>query len=239
MTSDERGAILGEKPTEPRSVFDYIPSGSKDQLDSVLKFMTHKRPVDPTKLTDFPKITKQQANMALRGFMPFGDNPKKQARYKSYLEDQAGVYGEPKDVLPVPEGLSHEEASKELDEFAKAARIFRPISAMMSGRFTSASADTSTVEQVSFQGGLKTEDQWRKEKEIKEKQEAEMQQPAKEVIPLRLDMGLLLLIIMCQIEINRSSSSCDEDVWTAYSYCEAILSCQIALQTFQCTQSTS
>lgn len=181
MTSDERGAILGEKPTEPRSVFDYIPSGSKDQLDSVLKFMTHKRPVDPTKLTDFPKITKQQANMALRGFMPFGDNLKKQARYKSYLEDQAGVYGEPKDVLPVPEGLSHEEASKELDEFAKAARIFRPISAMMSGRFTSASENTTTVEQVSFQGGLKTEDQWRKEKEIKEKQEAENQKPEKEV----------------------------------------------------------
>ncbi|KAI7887431.1 hypothetical protein K492DRAFT_155019 [Lichtheimia hyalospora FSU 10163] len=180
MTSDERGAILGEKPTEPRSVFDYIPSGSKDQLDSVLKFMTHKRPVDPTKLTDFPKITKQQANMALQGFMPFGDNPKKQARYKSFLEDQAGVYGEPKDVLPVPEGLSHEEASKELDEFVKAARIFRPISAMMSGRFTSASANTTTVEQVSFQGGLKTEDQWRKEKEIKEKQEAQAQQPEKE-----------------------------------------------------------
>lgn len=182
LTSEERGAILGEKPTEPRSVFDYVPAKSKDRLDNLLRFVTDKRPKDPTKLADFPTITKQQAQMALRGFMPFGDNLKKQKRYRQYLENQAGLLsedGEPEDTLPVPEGLTYEEAMKELDEFAKAARIFRPISAMMSGRFTSASGANSTVEQVTFEGGLKTEAQWRKEKEIKDKQEASMQ-PQKE-----------------------------------------------------------
>ncbi|KAI9276879.1 hypothetical protein BDA99DRAFT_474765 [Phascolomyces articulosus] len=180
MSSEERGAILGEKPIEPRSVFDYIPDKSKDRLDSVLKFMVDTGPTDSTKLTDFPTISRQQANMALRGYMPFGDNLKKQSRYRQYLENQAGLLsedGEPKTTIPVPEGLTHEQGMKEMDEFAKAARIFRPISAMMSGRFTSASATKTTVEQTSFEGGLKTEAQWRKEKEIRDKVEAEKSKP--------------------------------------------------------------
>ncbi|KAI7853635.1 hypothetical protein BDC45DRAFT_545559 [Circinella umbellata] len=188
MSSEERGVILGEKPIEPRSVFDYIPDKSKDRLDNVLKFFVDKGPIDPTKLTDFPTISKQQANMALRGYMPFGDNLKKQARYRHYLENQAGLKtqdGEPMTTIPVPEGLTHEQGMKEMDEFSKAARIFRPISAMMSGRFTSASAtasssSSSTIEHTSFEGGLKTEAQWRKEKELREKEEAEKPKPVTE-----------------------------------------------------------
>ncbi|KAI9319891.1 hypothetical protein BX666DRAFT_1917168 [Dichotomocladium elegans] len=182
LTADERGAILGEKPIEPRSVFDYIPENSKDRLDNVLKFMVHKRPIDPTKLTDFPKVSKHQANQALRGFMPFGDNPKKQARYRKYLENMAGMMsedGEPMDTLPVPEGLEYEEAMKEMDEFAKAARIFRPISAMMSGRFTTATTTVMMVGQGVVQGGLKTETEWRKEKKDLENEQRE-KEPEKE-----------------------------------------------------------
>ncbi|KAG0169492.1 hypothetical protein DFQ28_011164 [Apophysomyces sp. BC1034] len=174
LNADQRGLILGEKPIEQRSVFDFIPAKAKDKLDSVLKFMTDETlNVDKTKLANFPTVTKEVANLALRGFMPFGDNPKKQERYRHYLENMAGLLsedGEPKDTLPLPEGLVYEAGMKEMDEFAKAARIFRPISAMMSGRFTS--ARTTTVEQTSFEGGLKTEKEWRKEKSIQEEENA-------------------------------------------------------------------
>ncbi|KAI7904699.1 uncharacterized protein BX663DRAFT_503219 [Cokeromyces recurvatus] len=167
---EERGLALGEKPIEQRSVFDYMPQHSKDKLDKALHFIVEQRK-DKSQLSDFPTVSKQVANLALRGFIPFGDNPKKQARYKHYLENQAGLHSEdgiPKTVLPIPEGLTYEAGMKELDEFAKAARIFRPISSMMSGRFTTAS-DTTKHEVIHFEGGLKTEEEYRKEKEEKEK----------------------------------------------------------------------
>ncbi|KAI8394021.1 uncharacterized protein BYT42DRAFT_609781 [Radiomyces spectabilis] len=178
LTSDERGAMLGEKPIEARSVFDYMPQRSKDQLDTVLKFVIDSGK-DRSKLADFPTITKEVANLALRGFMPYGDNPNKQGRYRAYLENQAGLLSEdgiPKDSLPIPEGLTYEQGMKELDEFAKAARIFRPVSAMMQGRFASARGATSTLDQPSSMGGLKTESEWRKEKEEREKHEVKAPQ---------------------------------------------------------------
>ncbi|KAI9473868.1 MAG: hypothetical protein EXX96DRAFT_579691 [Benjaminiella poitrasii] len=171
---EERGRVLGEKPIEQRSVFDYLPQHSKDRLDQAINFIVEQKK-DKSQLSDFPTVSKEVANLALRGFIPFGDNPKKQARYKSYLENQAGLHSEdgiPKTSLPIPDGLTYESGMKELDEFAKAARIFRPISAMMSGRFTSAS-ETTKHETVQFEGGLKTEEQYRKEKEEKVKETVE------------------------------------------------------------------
>lgn len=171
---EERGNVLGEKPIEARSVFDYMPKHSKDQLDRAVSFFIDIGK-DKSQLAEFPIVTKDIAKLALQGFIPFGDNPKKQARYKEYLENCAGHLtedGVPKKVLPIPEGLTYEAGMKELDDFAKAARIFRPISAMMSGRFTS-STEAKNVEVVSFEGGLKTEEQYRKEKEAIAKSQPE------------------------------------------------------------------
>lgn len=162
---------LGETPIEQRSVFDYMPQHSKNKLDQAVRFFIDSGK-DKSQLTDFPSVPKDVALLALRGFMPFGDNPKKQERYRNYLENHACMLTEdgiPKKVLPIPEGLVYEVAMKEMDEFAKAARIFRPISAMMSGRFTSASEVSKNIEVASFEGGLKTEEQYRKEKQEKEK----------------------------------------------------------------------
>lgn len=214
LTSDERGHILGETPAEPRSVFDYISNKNKDRLSSLLESVTEKRPRDPTKLEDFPQVNKQQANLALQGFMPFGDNPQKQARYRRYLEGQAGRLshnGEPLTTLPVPEGMTHEAAMKEIEEFAKSARIFRPISAMMQGRFTSSQV---SQEQTSFQGGLKTESEWRKDKEKREKEEQEAKKKEKKHVSastgISLQVGLMLFSILGH---SRGRGSCHEDVW--------------------------
>jgi G patch domain-containing protein 1 len=181
---EERGNALGEKPIEQRSVFDYMPKHSKDKLDQAVSYFIDIGK-DKSQLSEFPTIPKDVAKLALQGFMPFGDNLKKQARYRSYLENQAGMLSEngiPKTVLPIPEGLTYEIGMKETDEFAKAARIFRPISAMMSGRFTSASETSKNVEVVNFEGGLKTEEQYRKEKEqrIKETPKPEKKQLSQE-----------------------------------------------------------
>ncbi|RCH99127.1 hypothetical protein CU097_000545, partial [Rhizopus azygosporus] len=181
---EERGLALGEKPIEHRSVFDYIPKHSKDRLDQAIRFFVDSGK-DKSQLADFPSVPKDVALLALKGFMPFGDNPKKQERYRNYLENHAGMLTEdgiPKKILPIPEGLTYDAAMKEMDEFAKAARIFRPISAMMSGRFTSASDAAKNVEVVSFEGGLKTEEQYRKEKEERAKAvpEPEKKQPTQE-----------------------------------------------------------
>lgn len=181
---EERGNALGEKPIEQRSVFDYMPKHSKDKLDQAVSYFIDIGK-DKSQLSEFPTIPKDVAKLALQGFMPFGDNLKKQARYRSYLENQAGMLtedGVPKTVLPIPEGLTYEVGMKELDEFAKAARIFRPISAMMSGRFTSASETFKNIEVVNFEGGLKTEEQYRKEKEqrIQEQPKPEKKQLSQE-----------------------------------------------------------
>jgi G patch domain-containing protein 1 len=171
---EERGNVLGEKPIEQRSVFDYMPKHSKDKLDQAVNWFIDSGK-DKSQLSDFPTVAKDVAQLALKGFMPFGDQLQKQARYRNYLENQAGLLSEdgvPKKVLPIPEGLTYEAGMKEMDEFAKAARIFRPISAMMSGRFTSAS-ESKHVEVVNFEGGLKTEEQYRKEKEQKAKEAVE------------------------------------------------------------------
>lgn len=181
---EERGNALGEKPIEQRSVFDYMPKHSKDKLDQAVSYFIDIGK-DKSQLSEFPVIPKDVAKLALQGFMPFDDNLKKQARYRSYLENQAGMLtedGEPKTVLPIPEGLTYESGMKEMDEFAKAARIFRPISAMMSGRFTSASETSKNIEVVNFEGGLKTEEQYRKEKEqrIKEQPKPEKKQLTQE-----------------------------------------------------------
>jgi G patch domain-containing protein 1 len=172
---EERGKALGETPIEQRSVFDYMPKNAKDRLDRLLHSVTEEVK-DKSQLADFPIVTKDVANLALRGFIPFGDNPKKQDRYRDYLENMAGKLtedGTPKKVLAIPQGLSYEAGMKEMDEFAKAARIFRPISQMMEGRFTSATATSKNMETVSFEGGLKTEEQYRKEREVREEENRE------------------------------------------------------------------
>ncbi|RUS21076.1 hypothetical protein BC937DRAFT_93726 [Endogone sp. FLAS-F59071] len=149
--ADHRGHLLGETPLPGpnRSVFDYMPTKQKDKLDEFLGdfIIDSKGDKHAAKqvIFDIPKIDKPVALAALRGFMPFGDNLKKQARYRTYLEGQAGLDVDQADIdiqLKVPEGMTLYEVQKELEEFARAAQIFRPMSNMMASRFTSATTTT-------------------------------------------------------------------------------------------------
>jgi G patch domain-containing protein 1 len=88
-----------------------------------------------------PKLDKQTAVQALTravsGWMPYSEDEQKRARYRTFLEVRAGV----RDSLPdrVP-GSSTDDWVNEMQEFARAAEVFKPMSGIMASRFTSASS---------------------------------------------------------------------------------------------------
>jgi G patch domain-containing protein 1 len=72
------------------------------------------------------------------GFSPFARNPEKQKRYELYLEAvKSGVAYVPSDGIHTTEW----EREREREEFAQAARLYRPLSAMIATRFTRAKYD--------------------------------------------------------------------------------------------------
>jgi len=69
--------------------------------------------------------------------MPYAEDEDKRSRYRSYLEGQAGL----RQSLPErAHGISTDDWVKELHEFAKAARMFKPMTGMMASRFTTSSS---------------------------------------------------------------------------------------------------
>jgi G patch domain-containing protein 1 len=91
----------------------------------------------PSTIT-IPRTEPHIALAALRGgFVPFVTDATKQARYTAYLESQAGSDAPPPPPKPMP-GQNIDEFNKELQDYAKAALIFKPLSGAMAGRFTSA-----------------------------------------------------------------------------------------------------
>ncbi|KAF8892162.1 hypothetical protein BD779DRAFT_95881 [Infundibulicybe gibba] len=143
ISADERGGILGETPlpATPRSVFDYMSQKDRERLQNIASGSI---PLPNNGKTDGPpppaaiSIAKTEphiAQAALRGFQPFTADPAKHARYTIYLESQASPGSA--DLQPAP-GQKTDEFNKEVEDYAKAALIFKPISGAMAGRFTSA-----------------------------------------------------------------------------------------------------
>lgn len=83
-----------------------------------------------------PRLDAQVAKMALQGFQPFINDPTKHARYTAYLQAQA----EAADSVPFGRtpGQSVDVFERELQDYARAAQIFKPVSGAMAGRFTRA-----------------------------------------------------------------------------------------------------
>lgn len=84
-----------------------------------------------------PHTEPHVAQAALQGFQPFTSNPAKQSRYVAYLR----AHAEPGSGVSIPARLptqTPETYALEMNEFAKAAALFRPVSGAMAGRFKSA-----------------------------------------------------------------------------------------------------
>ncbi|KAG0342547.1 hypothetical protein BG004_005661 [Podila humilis] len=154
LTADDRALVLGETPivAPRRSVFEYMSAENKNRLDSVLGFVMDTEGEKHMKKNhfDIPTIDKSSAEAALQGFMPFGDNLAKQSRYKQYLNIQAKRSDE---TITLVEGFSGTDMTRELNEFAQAARIFKPLSTSMASRFTAAS---SVIEFAQPAAGLRS-----------------------------------------------------------------------------------
>ncbi|RHZ52108.1 hypothetical protein Glove_465g34 [Diversispora epigaea] len=146
VIADQRRELLGETPlnSSSRSVFDYVSRRDKERLENLIGVKADTDDEQTSKV-EIPKVEKEAALAALKGYIPFDDNKKKQARYKFFLEVQAEIKAA--ELMRQPEDITTEEYFKELNEFAQAARIFRPIPLMMASRFTSSKSSSDEFKQ--------------------------------------------------------------------------------------------
>ncbi|EJU03681.1 DUF1604-domain-containing protein [Dacryopinax primogenitus] len=148
LKAEERGAILGEAPLAPRSVFDFMSKEAKERLQKARDSVkTHpaevkREPSPPPEVKmEIPNLDSTTAAAALRGYQPFTADAVKQRRYTAYLQMQLSGSEPPPELSPLP-GQNMDSFNKEVEDYAKAARIFKPVIGAMASRFTS----SSTVE---------------------------------------------------------------------------------------------
>lgn len=149
-----RAALLGEKQLPGKSVFDFMSASARERLAAA----TGKSNLPPAKgeipegyalteeerlrelMNQIPKIDKETAIAAISrgasGSAPYADDEAKRARYRAYLELQAGFS---KSLPQKPPKMTNDAWLRELHEFFNCARIFKPMTGMMASRFTTSS----------------------------------------------------------------------------------------------------
>lgn len=156
MDPKSRAKLLGEVAMSGKSVFDYLSGAARDRIASASgrhDLPTALGEAPPASHRKFeadnqkdlwslvPSLDRDLAAAALSrgvdGWMPYAEDEGKRARYRAFLELRAGS----RDTIPERASeLSVDEWIKELNEFAHAARVFRPMTGMMASRFTTPSA---------------------------------------------------------------------------------------------------
>ena len=126
----------------------------RDNLHNADKVVISEPPEEEAVPLIVPRLEPSVASAALKGFLPFGDNLSKQDHYRKYLESQALLDSDVK-FEPWARSGRYEELNKELDDFAKAARIFKPMSGAMASRFISGSAAAAAVDMKPSEPGLR------------------------------------------------------------------------------------
>ncbi|KAK3953697.1 hypothetical protein QBC32DRAFT_404711 [Pseudoneurospora amorphoporcata] len=151
-----RAALLGEKQLPGKSVFDFISPASRDRLAAVTgradlpqalgevpaAYARSEAEKQQELLDRVPKLDKETAIAAISrgvgGGAPYSEDEEKRARYRAYLEFQAGF--RPQGLPPKPKKLTDEEWLREFHEFFNCARIFKPMTGFMASRFTTSSS---------------------------------------------------------------------------------------------------
>ncbi|KAF2639830.1 DUF1604-domain-containing protein [Massarina eburnea CBS 473.64] len=164
LDAKARASLLGETLLPGKSVFDFIPKDVRDRLANLTGNTNlpqglgqaapeGHQPSEKAKPKDLwsfvPVLDKGIAAAALAkgatGWMPYGEDPKKRARYVGYLELRSGKRSE----LPErADRMSVAEWAKELQEFAHAANVFKPATGLMASRFTSATSSSHSGGEV-------------------------------------------------------------------------------------------
>lgn len=176
----DRASILGEAsmPGPPPSILDYLTAKDKERIERMKTEHSEKasRSSQPTSESTPPKLLPREApkldpavaKAALRGYAPFGDDSKKQQRYRAYLQSQA----EPKNETPLQPapGQALDQFHNELVEFSKSAAIFKPMNVTMASRFESSAAGSSEAKPM--QPGLYRPEQKSRSKSAEDQQKA-------------------------------------------------------------------
>ncbi|KAJ5937788.1 hypothetical protein N7454_004130 [Penicillium verhagenii] len=161
LNPTSRAAVLGEAQLPGKSIFDWMTPEARERIAQ----LTGKTNLPPAMSERAPKgyelsesdrrrdlwdlvpnLDKQTAVQALTrgvsGWMPYAEDEAKRARYRTFIEIRAGL----RETLPdrVP-GSSTDEWVTEMQEFARAAEVFKPMSGVMASRFTSASSGPKIV----------------------------------------------------------------------------------------------
>jgi len=158
LDAKARSTLLGEKPLPGKSIFDFIPKGARDRLADLSGKAdlpqglgqsgpeghlpaANAQPKDLWSLV--PALDLAIAAGALAkgatGWMPYAEDLEKRKRYVGFLELRAGL----KNALPDrSSGVSISDWTKELQEFAHAAEVFKPTTGIMASRFTSSTSST-------------------------------------------------------------------------------------------------
>ncbi|KAK3692476.1 hypothetical protein B0T22DRAFT_14985 [Podospora appendiculata] len=155
-----RAALLGEKELPGKSVFDFMSAAARERLVAAtgkvdLPAARGEIPAgyaltEAERLRELhkqvPMLGKDTAIAALSrgagGGAPYGDDEDKRARYRAYLEYQAGF----KPALPPkPAQTSTEDWLREINEFFNCARIFKPMTGLMASRFTTSSSTLNST----------------------------------------------------------------------------------------------
>ncbi|CAG8030557.1 unnamed protein product [Penicillium olsonii] len=156
LNPTSRAALLGEAQLPGKSIFDWMTPEAREKIAKLTgktnlpPAMGEKAPKgyelpESQKRKDLwdlvPKLDKQVAAQALArgigGWMPYQEDEEKRARYRTFLEISAGT----RETLPEKaDGATTNEWVTEMQEFGRAAEVFKPISGIMASRFTSASS---------------------------------------------------------------------------------------------------
>ncbi|OCT52009.1 DUF1604 domain protein [Cladophialophora carrionii] len=157
LTAKARASLLGESQLPGKSVFDFLTPAARDRLAAASGRQNlpaagnesapagHESSKSATaKLQDLvPKLEQEVARQALErgvgGWMPYAEDENKRSRYRTYLEIQAGLRPA-EDITPRAEHMRQEDWVLEMQEFARAAEVFKPISGLMASRFTTSTS---------------------------------------------------------------------------------------------------
>ena len=154
LSPKSRAALLGETQLPGKSVFDFLTPDARSRIASATnnenlppalgEASKSSSTTQPKTLQSLvPNLDQDTAMRALgrgtTGWMPYAEDPAKRARYRSFLEIRAGL--RPEGTLPDrPPGATNDDWVVEMNEFARAAQIFKPMTGTMATRFTSSSS---------------------------------------------------------------------------------------------------
>ena len=153
LSPKSRAALLGETQLPGKSVFDFLTPDARSRIATATNNQNLPPALGEASKTSsshpktlqslIPNLDRDTAMIALgrgtAGWMPYAEDPAKRARYRTFLEIRAGLRSE--GTLPDrPSGTTNDDWVIEMNEFARAAQIFKPMTGTMATRFTSSSS---------------------------------------------------------------------------------------------------